>query len=108
MYFIYCVRKKQISNFKVDEISTPSDKCSVSTSIVCDSDTIIYTTLRSPQKIVLNDLGPQTNNMHVVYNIFNHWNLAQYDALLGASNLAIPHFFHVYMHVHFCKDGEPD
>jgi len=42
VYFIYCVRKKQISNFKVDEISTPSDKCSVSTSIVCDSDAIVY------------------------------------------------------------------
>ena len=41
VYFIYCVRKKQISNFKVDEISTPSDKCSVSTSIVCDSDAIV-------------------------------------------------------------------
>ena len=37
----YCVSKKQISNFQVDEISTPSDRCSVSTSIVCDSDTIL-------------------------------------------------------------------
>ena len=47
MYFIYCIRKKQISNFKVDEISTPSDKCSVSTSIVCDSDVRVY--LHNPQ-----------------------------------------------------------
>ena len=35
----YCVT---VTNFKVDEISTPSDKCLVSTSIVCDSDAIVY------------------------------------------------------------------
>ena len=49
VHFIYYVRRKQISNFKVAEILTPSDKCSVSssTSIVCDSDEIVF--LHNPQ-----------------------------------------------------------
>ena len=74
MYFIYCVRKKQISKFKVDEISTPSDKCSVSTSIVCDSDAIVY--LHNPQipsentaYIISADMGPE---IHKLWSHFSH------------------------------------
>ena len=33
---------KRISNFKIDEISTLSDHCSVSTSIVCGNDSMVY------------------------------------------------------------------